>query len=1274
MTKRLVWLAGVCLGLVAGPAVAQVDTIWTRRYNGPGAGDDNARDIALDSTGNVFVTGSSKGSGGVPEYYTVKYSPAGAVLWGARYHGSGTVNDNQPSAIVVDLSGNAHVTGYSDEAGHSLDYCTIKYTASGTQWWIHTYNGPANDRDAAMDAVLDRQGNVYVTGESKGVASDWDFCTVKYDSLGNELWVRRYDGPSAMSDGAVAITADTAGYIYVTGSSWSPTTWNDFVTIKYTASGDTVWVRRYDAARRDDQPVDLELDSSGNVYVAGTSDPGDADDYYCVVKYSPNGTFLWAQYYGSGGGIDLPTRMAVDRAGNSYVTGRSAGVIGQAMTTVSWNASGVRRWVATYSRGHTDIGRDITLDRGGAVYVSGLTYSTTSLEDYLTVKYDSLGNQLWDATYNYDSLPNGTTDQATAIAVDPQGRVYVTGNSTGPDNTQDFLTIKYANQHDVGVTKILVPTDTIDSTQSVTPACSVYNFGTRTESYGVRMRVGSVYNYPRYVSNHLPGTYRRVDFYSQNVWSRGIQPVTCSTQLSGDGYQVNDRRTGSVFVRVCDVGATRILAPVGSVDSGAEVTPACSLYNFGNVSASYQARMRIGSSYNATATVTNHEPGTRILVTFPTWTAGPRGSIAVSCSTELAGDMVPVNNRHTGLVDVRVRDIMAVSVLAPTGAVDSGVKLIPMTRVRNMGTEMENPDVRFDIADGYADTQTVVGLSPGETRTVVFGPWTAFRRGSFTTRCTTMLSGDMVPDNNVAFDTVEVAVHDVAARAILAPVETIPIGSVVPSALLHNSGTGREPTVVTFTIDAGTPYSEYVVLSDGLPSGGDTAVSFPVWEATPGSYVARCSVYAVGDEQHENDTIRTVFAVVDTCLVGWVEKKPMPAGAKAIKDGGWLAYDAGAGLVYASRGNKTSGFFSYNPINDSWKALAPWLPGSEAKLPRAGSIGCADGNGHVYATKGNNTRGFWMYDAARDSWYQKANVPLGYANTKVKGGTGIVWAYKGGVGNPYLLKGYRNEFYRYDVAGNLWNVLTPAPGAVHMKYGKGSWLVYDGDHTIYVHKATYDELWAYDTRAGSWGQARLSGMPFVGRTGRSKKSKDGGCGAWLSGCIYALKGGNATEFWRYDSTDNSWLELDAMPSYGSTGRLRRVNAGGSIVNAAGMLFALKGNTTNEFWTYIPSRAVYEPPQREGLQAERLAIGDRQLEISPNPLASGLAVLRYGLPKAGAAELSVYNVAGQRVMARTLVLGRCGCVSLDLRQLAGGVYLLKLQLRDVTVTQKLVVQR
>jgi len=333
-------------------------------------------------------------------------------------------------------------------------------------------------------------------------------------------------------------------------------------------------------------------------------------------------------------------------------------------------------------------------------------------------------------------------------------------------------------------------------------------------------------------------------------------------------------------------------------------------------------------------------------------------------------------------------------------------------------------------------------------------------------------------------------------------------------------------------------------------------------------------------EGHVNEAVQqpgvTRTPILPFTSGSWYEyaQVPLAPSGKKVKDGGWLAYNAGNGLVYGAKGYKTPDFYSYNPAADRWSpttgdsALSPIPPGTEGKPPAKGCVGCADGSGHIYMTKGNNKLGFYKYDATADLWTQKKDVPMGLSNKKVKGGTGIAWAYKGDTGYAYLLKGYKNEFWRYHTNGDSWHRLDSAPVGGNIKYDKGSWLVSDGGHFLYAHKAKYHEFYLYDTDADTW-SGPLTSMPIPGLNG-NKKSKDGGCGTYLSGYIYALKGGNAREFWKYHVATNSWTQMETIPWVGSTAKKKGVKAGGSITTDGSVLFALKGNKSLEFWRYVPA--------------------------------------------------------------------------------------------------------
>jgi len=258
------------------------DTLWVRRYNGPGSGHDDANALAVDDSGNVYVTGKSFGAGSDYDYATVKYSPAGDTLWARRYNETGISND-EATALAVDKSGNLSVTGTSFG-----DYVTIKYSPAGDTVWVRRYNGSGNGDDRAYALTVDDSGNVYVTGESYGSGINYDYATIKYSPAGDTLWVRRYNGPGSGHDEAYALAVDDSGNVYVTGESRGIGTWYDYATIKYSAAGDSMWVRRYNATVNSiDEALALAVDDSGNVYVTGRSEGSRTSYDYATIKYSP---------------------------------------------------------------------------------------------------------------------------------------------------------------------------------------------------------------------------------------------------------------------------------------------------------------------------------------------------------------------------------------------------------------------------------------------------------------------------------------------------------------------------------------------------------------------------------------------------------------------------------------------------------------------------------------------------------------------------------------------------------------------------------------------------------------------------------------------------------------------------------------------------------------------------------------------------------------------------------------------------------------------------
>ena len=421
-----------CFNLSASAEVAY--EAWVKIYNGPGNGTDRAQALAIDSSGNIYVTGQSWGGSSSEDYVTIKYSPVGETLWVKLYNGPGDSTDIA-SDLELDTSGNIYVTGRSWGGSGNFDYATVKYAPNGETLWVRRYNGPSDSTDVATAIDVDDSGNVYVTGYSWGAGTTEDYLTIKYSSQGDTVWVRQYAGAGTSSDLAVDVEVHQSGNVYVTGNSLSA-----YTTIKYTPAGDTEWVRRFEEGN---YAVDLSVDKDGNVAITGNA--GGID--YGTILYSATGESLWAKTYNFFSSIDEPSSVGFDTSGNVFVTGYSVGFTFADYATIKYTPAGDTSWVRRYDGPEDgfddwDAARAMKTDQAGNCYVTGISDSAGAVVDPLTIKYSPDGDQLWVQRY---MSPDNSPASAASIDVDESGNVYLTGiQGSSVLAMNNILTIKYS--------------------------------------------------------------------------------------------------------------------------------------------------------------------------------------------------------------------------------------------------------------------------------------------------------------------------------------------------------------------------------------------------------------------------------------------------------------------------------------------------------------------------------------------------------------------------------------------------------------------------------------------------------------------------------------------------------------------------------------------------------------------------------------------------------------------------------------------------------------
>jgi len=360
------------------------DTFWTRRIAGPPGSNDDAMAAAIDPSGAVSITGST---GSWPDFniLTVKLYPDGSQFWRATYTGSGNSEDGG-TAIAVDDSGDVFVTGSTMNATNT-DFVTIKYNVRGGEpVWTAILNNGGDDHPTAI--ALGPDGSVYVTGYSMrgGYA---DYATVKYSAAGVEEWVSFYNGPGNAPDQALALAVDASGNAYVTGASATappPGGTNHYATVKYNSAGVQQWAVRYERAGSEAAALALGAPA---LYVTGKTTGAGGNSDYCTIAYDfDTGDTLWARLYdGPTGGGDVAVDIAVGPDGGVWVTGSSQ----NDYATVLYSPGGVQEWVETYNSSYDgdDKAAAITIDTENKVIVTGTSWADGNY-DIVTVKFDTL--------------------------------------------------------------------------------------------------------------------------------------------------------------------------------------------------------------------------------------------------------------------------------------------------------------------------------------------------------------------------------------------------------------------------------------------------------------------------------------------------------------------------------------------------------------------------------------------------------------------------------------------------------------------------------------------------------------------------------------------------------------------------------------------------------------------------------------------------------------------------------------------------------------------
>jgi len=357
------------------------NAVWAKSAGGKGV--DQGIGIRIDNNGNSYVTGHFSDTaifmGGMPvqfissgstDIFIAKYDVNGDLVWARKAGGAGADYGNK---IAIDGSGNNYVTGYfaSDTL---VFYNTINDTlytdgqndifitmldVNGDLQWIASAGGSGNDYGYGI--AVNGTGDVYVTGaflntayfygaattDSLTALGSNDIFTAKYDTNGDEVWVRQ--GGSLLTDQGSNITLDASGNCYVTGNLSNNCTFyappaninvasnglGDIFLASYDAMGNIRWAK-HAGGSSSDFSSGIDLNASNHCSIAGSIGNGTSIFYGAitnltltsagssdifVAEYDTAGNVLCAQQ-GGGTAFDRAWDLSSDAAGNSYLAGQ----------------------------------------------------------------------------------------------------------------------------------------------------------------------------------------------------------------------------------------------------------------------------------------------------------------------------------------------------------------------------------------------------------------------------------------------------------------------------------------------------------------------------------------------------------------------------------------------------------------------------------------------------------------------------------------------------------------------------------------------------------------------------------------------------------------------------------------------------------------------------------------------------------------------------------------------------------------------------------------
>jgi hypothetical protein len=416
-----------------------VNEEWVARYNGADSLNDGA--TAIDLMGNIYVAGASTSATNGYDMTTIKYDSTGTQLWAETYNGAGN-GDDAARAITVDSSGNVYITGESKGSDNKTIITTISYTNSGTQRWLQRYSNASCTGSSATCIAQDHAGNIIVGGTSSCTSSSNLYTVLKYNNTGNLIWDSYYSGSLTVSDNTLkALSVDDSNNVYVSGISLGSGTAYDMTTVKFSSGGTQLWADSYDNPNHtNDYVYSNAINNDGKIVVSGYSHRSSGNDEAVVINYTPGGIRNWVSIYNNDA-HDFAYKVLCNSSDDIYIAGNSGITSSLTMLALKYDAAGNLSWAKHSLPSSTYNFKSAAIDFVDNLYITGTTQIAIGGKYITTQKLNSESDVQWTRTYDVSTHIN---DFPSQIKISQNGNVYISGYSLADSTSYDFITLKYS--------------------------------------------------------------------------------------------------------------------------------------------------------------------------------------------------------------------------------------------------------------------------------------------------------------------------------------------------------------------------------------------------------------------------------------------------------------------------------------------------------------------------------------------------------------------------------------------------------------------------------------------------------------------------------------------------------------------------------------------------------------------------------------------------------------------------------------------------------------